>query len=78
MIVGVDTIQTNLHLGTPDQHWSNSTLKTDRNENFADQFHIYELLWTEQYLAFNIGKIICKIHLRVDNRVVKMVKRSTD
>jgi len=66
---GVDTVQTNLHLGlpgtkversgdmmnpTPRRHWSNATLKTDENIDFAEQFRIYGLEWNENFLAFSV------------------------
>ena len=54
---GVDTVQTNLHFGPAglNPHWKNETLKSNRSVNYAEQFHIYEIDWTEQYLAFLIG-----------------------
>ena len=70
IILGVDTVQTNLHLGlpgtkversgdvknpTPRRHWSNATLKTDENTDFAEQFRIYGLEKHKNYLAFSIG-----------------------
>ena len=55
---GVDTVQTNLHFGPAgiNPHWKNETLKSNSSANYAEQFHIYEIDWTEQYLAFLIGK----------------------
>ena len=64
---GVDTVQTNLHFGYPGTkydelsherssgHWTNYTLKTNKTSNFADEFHIYELDWQKDYLAYRIG-----------------------
>ena len=54
---GVDTVQTNLHMGYPgsSEHWSNYTLKTNTTQNYADHFHIYELEWNENFAAYSIG-----------------------
>ena len=54
---GVDTVQTNIHYGPPGSQPQNrlSTVWTNTTDNYADHFHIYELEWTDQYLAFIIG-----------------------
>ena len=54
---GVDTVQTNIHYGPPGSQPPArlATVWTNTTHNYADQFHIYELEWTEQYLAFIIG-----------------------
>jgi len=53
---GVDTVQTNLHMGYPgsSEHWSNYTLNTNTTQNYADHFHIYELEWNENFAAYSI------------------------
>ena len=55
---GVDTVQTNLHMGLPGSspHWSNATLKVNTREDFAEEFHTYELDWTKHHLAFSVGR----------------------
>ena len=57
---GVDTVQTNIHYGPPGSQSSGrlATVWTNTTHNYAERFHIYELEWTEQYLAFIIGNII--------------------
>ena len=54
---GVDTVQTNLHMGYPgsSEHWSNYTLNTNTTQNYADHFHIYELEWNKNFAAYSIG-----------------------
>ena len=54
---GVDTVQSNLHFGPAGQnpHWTNSTLKSNTSVDYAEQFHIYEIKWTQKYIAFIIG-----------------------
>ena len=53
---GVDTVQSNLHMGISGggPHWSNASLKTNTSTDFAKEFHIFELNWTEEFLAFSI------------------------
>merc|ERR1712126_723019 len=52
---GVDTVQTNLHFGPSlDHDWSNFTLKTNKTVTYADEYHIWEIDWTENYLAYLI------------------------
>ena len=55
---GVDTVQTNLHMGLPGSspHWSNATLKVNTRADFAEEFHTYELDWTKHHLAFSVGR----------------------
>ena len=57
---GVDTVQTNIHYGPPGSQPPGrlSTVRTNSTDNYAERFHIYELEWTEQYLAFIIGNQI--------------------
>ena len=54
---GVDTVQTNIHYGPPGSQSSGrlATVWTNTTDDYAERFHIYELEWTEQYLAFIIG-----------------------
>ena len=54
----MDTVQTNLHMGLPGSspHWSNATLKVNTREDFAEEFHTYELDWTKHHLAFSVGR----------------------
>ena len=51
-------MQTNLHMGLPGSspHWSNATLKVNTREDFAEEFHTYELDWTKHHLAFSVGR----------------------
>ena len=35
-------------------HWSNASLKTNTSTDFAKDFHIFELNWTEEFLAFSV------------------------
>jgi len=53
---GVDTVQSNLHMGLPgpDHHWSNASLKTNSSTDYAKEFHIYELNWTQLYITFSV------------------------
>ena len=53
---GVDTVQSTLHMGLPgpDHRWSEHTLKMNTSTHFAKEFHIYELNWTEEFLAFSV------------------------
>ena len=37
-------------------HWSNATLKVNTREDFAEEFHTYELDWTKHHLAFSVGR----------------------
>ena len=61
---GVDTVQTNLHMGLPGSspHWSNATLKVNTREDFAEEFHTYELDWTKHHLAFSVGRKYFFVH----------------
>ena len=54
---GVNTVQTNIHYGPPGSQPPArlATVRTNTTDNYAERFHIYELEWTEQYLAFIIG-----------------------
>ena len=56
----VDTVQTNLHFGPPGslRHWSSASVTTNTTMNYGEDFHIYEIEWREQYLAFIIGKSV--------------------
>ena len=53
---GVDTVQSNLHMGLSGggPHWSNASLKTNTSTDYAKEFHIFELNWTEEFLAFSV------------------------
>merc|ERR1712215_330697 len=53
---GVDTVQTNLHFGPHglDHHWSNYTLKTNKTMTYAEDFHVWEIDWTHDHLAYMI------------------------
>ena len=63
---GVDTVQSNLHMGISGggPHWSNASLKTNSSTDYAKEFHIYELNWTEKFLAFSVdGEEIYRHHM---------------
>mgnify|MGYP000282227390 CR=1 FL=1 len=53
---GVDTVQSNLHMGTSGggSTWEAPTLKTNTSADFAKEFHIFGLNWTEEFLAFSV------------------------
>merc|ERR1719153_175570 len=52
---GVDWEQTNIHYG-PDrnQHWSHGDRKENHTVTYADDFHLWAVDWTEDYMAFSI------------------------
>ena len=52
----MDTVQSNLHMGISGggPRWSNATLKTNSSTDYAKDFHIFELNWTEEFLAFSV------------------------
>ena len=61
----MDTVQSNLHIGLPGDgpRWSDRTLKTNTSIDYAKEFHIFELNWTEKFLAFSVdGEEIYRNH----------------
>ena len=43
--------------------WSDRTLKTNMSTDYAKEFHIFELNWTEKFLAFSVdGEEIYRHH----------------
>ena len=43
--------------------WSDRTLKTNTSTDYAKEFHIFELNWTEKFLAFSVdGEEIYRHH----------------
>ena len=52
---GVDWVQTNIHFGpSRDQHWSHGDRKENHTLSYADDYHVWEMDWTQEYIAFAI------------------------
>ena len=49
-------MQSNLHMGTSGggSTWEAPTLKTNTSTDYAKEFHIFGLNWTEEFLAFSV------------------------
>ena len=49
-------MQSNLHMGTSGggSTWAAPTLKTNTSTDYAKEFHIFGLNWTEEFLAFSV------------------------
>ena len=61
----MDTVQSNLHMGTSGggSTWAAPTLKTNTSTDYAKEFHIFGLNWTEEFLAFSVdGEEIYRHH----------------
>ena len=65
ILTGVDTVQSNLHMGISGggPHWSNASLKTNSSTDYAKEFHTFELNWTEKFLSFSVdGEEVYRHH----------------
>jgi len=52
---GVDWTQNNIHFGpSRQQKWSHAVAKINTSTTYADAFHIWELIWTEKYVAYRV------------------------
>jgi len=54
----IDTLQSNLHFGpSRDQHWSDASLVHNKTHNYADEWHLWGMEWTENYIAFTFDGV---------------------